>query len=63
MNAPPSRINQPRLTFLFSQRANRSRNHRGQGRRREPRNDYPRDGVRKVGFSPGGSLAFFMSLC
>ncbi|KAF5619696.1 RNA and export factor-binding 2 [Fusarium sp. NRRL 52700] len=33
--------------IIADTRANRSRNHRGQGRRREPRNDYPRDGVRK----------------
>ncbi|KAF4955508.1 hypothetical protein FGADI_4481 [Fusarium gaditjirri] len=33
--------------IIADTRANRPRNHRGQGRRREPRNDYPRDGVRK----------------
>ncbi|RBA09302.1 hypothetical protein FPRO05_06439 [Fusarium proliferatum] len=33
--------------IIADTRANRSRNHRGQGRRRELRNDYPRDGVRK----------------
>jgi hypothetical protein len=41
----------PTLTDLSSQRSNRPRNNnnnRGQGRRREPRNDFPRDGVRKV---------------
>ncbi|WKT42867.1 Chromatin target of PRMT1 protein, C-terminal [Fusarium oxysporum f. sp. vasinfectum] len=36
--------------IIADTRANRPRNHRGQGRRREPRNDYPRDGVRKVDF-------------
>lgn len=44
---------EPTLTDLPSQRSNRPRNNnnnnnRGQGRRREPRNDFPRDGVRKV---------------
>ncbi|KAF9770156.1 hypothetical protein IL306_012326 [Fusarium sp. DS 682] len=34
--------------IIADTRANRPRNHRGQGRRREPRNDYPRDGVRKT---------------
>ncbi|KAF5549902.1 RNA export factor-binding 2 [Fusarium napiforme] len=33
--------------IIADTRANRPRNPRGQGRRREPRNDYPRDGVRK----------------
>ncbi|KAG9505645.1 hypothetical protein J7337_002617 [Fusarium musae] len=33
--------------IIADTRANRPRNSRGQGRRREPRNDYPRDGVRK----------------
>ncbi|KAF4455879.1 hypothetical protein F53441_1870 [Fusarium austroafricanum] len=33
--------------IIADTRVNRPRNHRGQGRRREPRNDYPRDGVRK----------------
>ncbi|KAF5587955.1 RNA and export factor-binding 2 [Fusarium subglutinans] len=45
--------------IIADTRANRPRNHRGQGRRREPRNDYPRDGVRKVGFSSDGNSAFF----
>lgn len=36
--------------IIADTRANRPRNSRGQGRRREPRNDYPRDGVRKVDF-------------
>ncbi|KAF4994184.1 hypothetical protein FGRMN_5958 [Fusarium graminum] len=33
--------------IIADTRSNRPRNNRGQGRRREPRNDYPRDGVRK----------------
>ncbi|KAJ4009053.1 hypothetical protein NW752_009002 [Fusarium irregulare] len=34
--------------IIADTRSNRPRNNRGQGRRREPRNDFPRDGVRKV---------------
>ncbi|KAL2694108.1 hypothetical protein Neosp_000678 [[Neocosmospora] mangrovei] len=33
--------------IIAETRSNRPRNQRGQGRRREPRQDYPRDGVRK----------------
>ncbi|KAH7188910.1 uncharacterized protein B0J16DRAFT_103961 [Fusarium flagelliforme] len=33
--------------IIADTRSNRPRNNRGQGRRREPRNDFPRDGVRK----------------
>ncbi|UZP44037.1 hypothetical protein NXS19_011849 [Fusarium pseudograminearum] len=33
--------------IIADTRSNRPRNSRGQGRRREPRNDFPRDGVRK----------------
>ncbi|KAJ4268400.1 hypothetical protein NW762_002463 [Fusarium torreyae] len=33
--------------IIADTRSNRPRNQRGQGRRREPRQDYPRDGVRK----------------
>jgi hypothetical protein len=36
--------------IIADTRSNRPRNNRGQGRRREPRNDFPRDGVRKVDF-------------
>ncbi|KAF4968161.1 hypothetical protein FSARC_4437 [Fusarium sarcochroum] len=35
--------------IIADTRSNRPRNQRGQGRRREPRQDFPRDGVRKVG--------------
>ncbi|RSM00189.1 hypothetical protein CEP52_009274 [Fusarium oligoseptatum] len=37
--------------IIAETRSNRPRNQRGQGRRREPRQDYPRDGVRKVDLS------------
>ncbi|RSL65369.1 hypothetical protein CEP54_004255 [Fusarium duplospermum] len=37
--------------IIAETRSNRPRNQRGQGRRREPRQDYPRDGVRKVELS------------
>ena len=50
LHALSSCLDHPKLTcFSASQRSNRPRNNRGQGRRREPRNDFPRDGVRKVG--------------
>jgi THO complex subunit 4 len=46
--------------IIADTRSNRPRNNRGQGRRREPRNDFPRDGVRKVRIC---AIPVIMRLC